>query len=172
MLVEEVPVDCLYRFFRFSVVVALVVVVAGCPESGPKTVPAEGTLTIDGQPGNNISISFVPTDPDLVTASGNVENGKFTMYTGNQGKPGVMPGKYKVVLTPAASDDESRYKPSADGGGSDSAPKEAPLPFPAKYMDPGTSDIEVEVTDGSKPIEIKIQSEGAADSGDSAGDSN
>jgi hypothetical protein len=130
---------------------------AGCGDTGPATVNVKGTLTIDGQPANNVTITFAPVDSSLPTASGPVNNGTFELFSGAEGKPGAVPGKYKVVLAASAGDpeaDAAAYAPGATGG-----PPAAPeAPFPEKYSNAGTSDKEVEVTSGSNDIKIDISS--------------
>ena len=82
-------------------------------------------------------------------------NGSFELFSGAQGKPGAVPGKYKVTLAASggsAEADAAAYE-SAEGGG---PPPEQEAPFPAIYKDSGTSDKEVEVTSGSNDIKIDI----------------
>ncbi len=128
---------------------------AGCAsDSGPATVSVKGTLTIDGEPANNVTITFAPLDSSLPTASGPVSNGAFELFSGAQGKAGAVPGKYKVVLTQVANADEN---PAYMESGADptSAPEQE-LAFPERYKAAGTSDKEVEVTSGSNDITIEI----------------
>ena len=140
--------------------VALCLLFAGCTESGLKTVPVKGTLTIDGQPANDVMITFSPLDPKLESASGQVRSGAFQLYSGSEGKEGAMVGKYKVVLAPtgaAASGDMSSMYKDAEGTKGSQAPKPK-LSFPEKYTKAETSDKEVEVTSGSNDIKIDITS--------------
>ena len=140
----------------FSVVLTMVVLIAGCPAGGPATVPVKGTLTIGGQPANDVTIGLVPAGSTTPGASGKVENGSFQLFTGREGKAGALPGKYKVVLayTPAASSAADKYKVGA--GGRTSKPTPAKLPYPEKYQNADTSDKEVEVVNGSNDLKIDI----------------
>lgn len=140
----------------FAVVLTMVVLVAGCPSGGPATVPVKGTLTIGGQPANDVTIGLVPAGSTIPGASGKAENGSFQLFTGREGKAGALPGKYKVVLvyTPTASSVADQYK--AGPGGKSSKPAATKLPFPEKYKDAATSDKEVEVVDGSNDLKIEI----------------
>lgn len=165
VLFEEIAVDRLYRLVGCGVVVALLVSLAGCPQAGPATVPVEGTLKIDGQPANDIGIDFVPLKEGVSTASGVVENGKFTLFAGVQGTPGAEVGTYKIVLRDLSGGGgmgEAAYKPAA--GGESSKPAAPKLPFAAKYADFETSDKEIEVKAGGT-YDIDVTSGGAADSG-------
>ena len=134
--------------------------VAGCGPTGPATVPVNGTLTIGGQPANGVQINLVPVDPKLMSATGNVENGSFTVFSGNEGKPGAMPGKYKVVLnatTGGAEAAKQMYsKVAPTEGAKSSAPPAVAAPFPDKYKAAATSDKEVEITSGSNDLKIDV----------------
>lgn len=157
--------DRLYRPFRCGVVVVLLASLAGCPASGPKTVPVNGTLNIDGKPANSIGIDFVPVETGVATASGSVEDGQFTLFSGVEGKQGAMPGKYKVVLRDMDGSAEAAaalYK--AGGDAASRKPKPRKPPFPEKYLDSRTSDKEVEVPPGGGSITIEISSGAQADS--------
>lgn len=129
--------------------VAIIVLMSGCSSSGPSTVPVKGTLTIDGQPATDIMVTLAGSDPNVPAASGKVENVSFTLFSGVEGKPGCVPGKYKVVLT-ALGSGEAMYR-SGQG-----APGKAALPFPEKYLAANTSDKEVEITKGSNELNITI----------------
>lgn len=150
--------------FGVSLVVPMLVFVLGCGSGGLGTVPVKGTLTIGGQPANGVGISLVPVDKTLPTASGNVQNGAFEVFSGVQGAPGAVPGKYKVVLNTTAGNSLEEAKkmygsgaPSRDA--KSSAPEVAKGPFPGKYLDAATSDKEVEVTSGANDLKIEIPAE-------------
>lgn len=146
----------MFRSVQFSaVLVGLVLLVglAGCSDSGGLgTVPVKGTLTIDGQPANDVTITFAPLDSTMPTASGVVSDGSFELYSGAKAEPGAVPGKYKIVLAQAASSEET---PDYMQAGATGAPQQE-LSFPVMYIDASTSDKEVEVTSGSNDIKIDI----------------
>lgn len=136
-------------------IVALVAIVGCSGNTGPSTVPVKGTLTIDGQPANNVTITLSPLDSQLPTVSGPVKSGEFQVFAGAQGKPGAAPGKYKVVLTQSAQatsleDAKAMYSKGASG------PPKAKLSFPEKYTSASTSDKEVEIKSGSNDLKIDI----------------
>jgi len=157
------------RFVQLSSVfvgIILVIGLAGCTESsGLNTVPVKGSLTIDGEPANNVSITFTPLDASLATASGQVSNGSFELFSGTEGKAGAVPGKYKVVLAQVGGVDAEAAAAAYQGGGEGAGSSQSPGPgqqelsFPAKYLDASTSDKEVEVTSGSNDIKIEISGE-------------
>lgn len=123
---------------------------SGCPAGGPSTVPVKGTLTIDGKPATDVTITLAGADPKVPAASGKVENGSFTLFCGTEGKPGCVPGKYKVVLSSNAGTSPAMYKSGAGD------PTKAKSPFPEKYRVATTSDKEVEITNGSNELKITI----------------
>jgi hypothetical protein len=141
----------------------MLLVAAGCGPGGPATVPVKGTLTIGGQPANGVGISLVPADAKMPTASGTVQNGAFEVFSGSQGKPGAVPGKYKVVLNATSGGPEAAkqmYEPgAAKAGAKKSAAPVIKAPFPDKYKTAATSDKEVEITKGANELKIDIPAE-------------
>lgn len=143
-------------------VLPMLLLAAGCGPSGLVTVPVKGTLTIGGQPASGVQLSLVPVDSKLQVATGNVENCAFTVFSGNQGKPGAMVGKYKVVLQATGGGLEAAkqmYNKPAASGANSSAPPVMAAPFPEKYRTAKTSDKEVEVTSGPNDLKIDIPKE-------------
>lgn len=132
---------------------ALVLAAVGCGPSGPKTVPVTGKVTIGGQPATNVSVSFVPEDPTLPTASGSVQNGSYTLYSGVEGKPGAVVGNYKVILAVQGGMDAEAYKKASETGGT---PGVSALSFPAEYADPSKTPLKKEVKAGGGPIDIEV----------------
>ncbi len=138
------------KFFVATVMpVAMLVAMIGCGPGGPATVPVSGKITIGGQPANNVSISFIPETAGNPTASGAATNGTYTLYTGVDGKPGAVVGKYKVTLAAQGGTDEAAYR-------SGKAPGTAALPFPADYADPAKTPLTKEVTASGGAIDLEI----------------
>lgn len=144
--------------------VVLGILLTGCGKStkGPKTVAAKGTLTIGGSPGIGYNVTLHPVGEGLQVASGKTnDTGEFELFTG-PGTPGAMVGKYKVVLTKAAGDDESymnqtedNTQQAADDGSGD--PTAGNAGVPEKYTKASSSDYEIEISGPNKNIEIKIE---------------
>jgi hypothetical protein len=132
--------------------------IAGCADSGPAVSPVKGTLTIDGQPADNVTITFAPTDAKLPTASGQVKKGAFELVSGVQGKSGAAPGKYKVVLAQSSTMTQEEAAAAYGSGAKGGPPKAPKLSFPEKYTKAETSDKEVEVKSGSNDVKIEISS--------------
>jgi hypothetical protein len=131
--------------------VGLVVLASGCGPAGPATHAVTGTVTIDGQPANDVRVDFYPVDPANEMASGTVEaGGKYTLHSGRMGQPGAMAGRYKVVLTPTTTD--TSYMDGPAGG----PPQEDAGTVPQEYRSVDTTPKEVEVQAGSNTIDIQI----------------
>lgn len=128
----------------------------GCGPAGPNLSPVKGTLTIDGQPADNVMITLSPMDAKLSPASGQVKAGSFTLSSGAQGTAGAAPGKYKVVLTQQASLSSEEAAAAYGGKGAKGPPKAPEISFPKKYTSADTSDKEVEVKAGANDLKIDI----------------
>lgn len=139
--------------------------IVGCGPPGPKTVPVQGTLTIDGKPADGVMITLAPIDTSMALATGRATNGSFELFTGVQGAPGAVPGKYKVVLAVSPSSNEEAAKARYAGGakpgatsGSPSPDAKTVLPFAEKYSSSATTDKEVEITSGKNNLTIDVSS--------------
>lgn len=133
-----------------GVIVAFVV---GCGEKGPATYPVTGKIAVKGQPAKDLRITFSPVDPKGEPAMGVVDaGGTYTLATGIQGKPGAMPGKYKVVIAAAAGkvDVATAYK------GAKGPPTLTESPVPKEWESAATSPKEVEVKAQNNTIDIDI----------------
>lgn len=62
---------------------------AGC---GSDLVAVSGTVTLDGKPADDGSVSFQPADGQGPSAGGSVKEGRFELT------PGLKPGSYKVSV--------------------------------------------------------------------------
>jgi carboxypeptidase family protein len=141
-----------------AVGLCLALVALGCGESnlpkGPEklaTVPATGVLRYKGKPVANASVTFQALDGKVSSFGKTDAAGSFTLSTyGNQ--DGVPPGRYKVTaaaggareVEPGVLEDEPK-------GGFRSA-------IPAKYANPDSTDILVEVKEQGRndfTIELK-----------------
>lgn len=79
----------------------LALTLAGCGDSGADTVPVSGTVTVDGEPTENIMVNFQPAEG--TTGPGSVgitsADGTYSLETvGSDSKPGAVPGKHTVSL--------------------------------------------------------------------------
>lgn len=143
------------------IVTALLIAGCGKKSSGPSTVAVSGTLKIGGAPAPQVQITLHPVGSGLQSASGNTDDsGKFVMFTGQTGTPGVMKGKYKVVLRSLASEDAGYMDQSETGeedvDGGVAGPDQKDAKVPDKYTKADTSDKEVEITGKTSDLVIEI----------------
>lgn len=89
----------LFRGCSLLVVASLVSISPGCGD-GVKLVPVEGTVTLDGEPLEGATLSFVPIAGGQVSTSGTDitgPDGNFKMTF--KGRNGLSPGKYRVMVS-------------------------------------------------------------------------
>jgi Carboxypeptidase regulatory-like domain len=135
----------------------LAFVALGCGDNLPRgpekqaTVPATGVLRYRGKPVPNASVTFQALDGKVTSFGRTDAAGSFTLSTyGSQ--DGIPPGRYKVT---AAAGGAREVEP----GVLDDEPKGGfRSPIPAKYANPDTTDILVEVKEQGRndfTIELK-----------------
>jgi len=84
----------------------------GCGESGPKLAPVTGTVTLNGKPLEGAVVTFQPdgSTPGAMPAEDVTgPDGNYKAIT--KGRSGVMPGKYKVLVSKALID-ETKVNPA------------------------------------------------------------
>lgn len=143
----------------------------GCNKKRMKgLVPAQGVVTLNGEPVAEAMIMFTPAQigTDALAASTMTDsNGKFKMTTVDPGD-GVFPGDYSVTVVKdemqggltleqarlnAQNPDEARKNGSSD---------EAMVihHLPAKYSDMNTTDLKITIpSSGQKNLEIALEGE-------------
>ena len=103
---------------------------------------------MDGKPLEKGLVGLVPVDPNVGrSASGIIENGKFTIMT-SASAPGAVIGKYRISVI---SNEIPESPPPPD-----QLPKSL---IPVKYNNVMTSGLEVEVAKGMSPVEIMLKKE-------------
>src|SRR5260370_25653236 len=126
---------------------------AGCDQGAraviEKTVPAQGVLTWQGNPLEDYMVTFYPKDGKRPAAAKTDKAGHFTLGT-NGANDGAVPGAHTVTVVYVGPDmhEEPRkeeFKPVPP-------PK---VTIPAKYGDPKTTDLFLEVpAEGSTSLNI------------------
>jgi len=114
----------------------MVVVLAGC--GGQRTSPVNGVVLLDGKPLAGASIQFVPQGTGRDATGQTDASGEFSMSTFNP-KDGVMPGEYKVVISPpAATPDKTPYASAEEAmaAAAKARPKKVTSDLPVKYSQP------------------------------------
>ena len=131
----------LSKLWMIAPVLTLAALTAGCGESGPKLVPVSGTVTVDGKPMAGLVLSFLP-DPSntgaLPSENEVGSDGKYTAVT--QGRKGLVPGKYHVVILrgPAAAGIVKAEEKAANEAFKDDPFMAAASEAPAKKKDSKT----------------------------------
>lgn len=142
---------------RSAILAALLL--AGCGGSrGPDVVPAGGTVTYEGKPLANASVSFTPASGRPAVGTTDAQ-GKFTLRTGTQ--DGAVIGTHKVSIY--AVDGQVKLPdnlpdPEADPEGYHTAveefmnenPPSTTLVIPQRYTRPVTSGLTFDVTSGGE----------------------
>lgn len=136
----------------------LLAVFAGCGRS--QTSPVEGDVSLDGKPVAGASIQFVPQGKGRDATGGTDQDGHFVMST-FQPKDGVLPGSYKVVISPPSGvADSTKYATSEEAmaAAAKQPAKKAASTFPQKYTRPDQTPLtqEVPVT-GKVRFDLKSQ---------------
>ncbi|MGE0760794.1 MAG: hypothetical protein AB7F89_17115 [Pirellulaceae bacterium] len=155
-------------------ILAVIVVLSGCGESGPKLVPVEGTATVDGKPLAFKSVFFHP-DREAGTegnGAGGFTNGEGKYYLiasvggATSDQKGCPPGKYTVTVTepaiPISEKDFDSPQLPAEGAepGPGLIPGERPKKsdVPAAYTMPTTSTLKVEVPEAGGTVNLELKS--------------
>jgi hypothetical protein len=139
---------------RRTFCLAGLVVVCGCGGDQPGAAPAKnvvnvsGTLTYQGKPLENFSISFVPADEGKHTAFGMTDSsGNFKLGTNLPGD-GAAVGKYKIGVTYSGPTDVSDSSVTASPIDDVKQMPKPPVKIPAHYADPETSQMTQDVPPG------------------------
>jgi hypothetical protein len=148
-------------------------VVLGCSDDGlGKRYPVSGMVKYKGEPVAKARISFVPKAGGGQGASGEIENGSYTLTTLNPGD-GALPGDYKVTVDArevdaAALKAETEKTIASKNKGEmkinmpipelqAKALKSAKSSIPGKYQIPETSDLTTTVKAGSNNLDFELK---------------
>ena len=129
---------------------------AGC--AGQTTTPVEGVVLLDGKPLVGATVQFVPQEKGRDATGETDKSGQFVMST-FQPRDGVLPGSYKVVISPATGTaDKAQYASAEEamGAASKQAAKKEPAgsAFPQKYARPDQTPLVQDV-----PVKGKLRFE-------------
>jgi hypothetical protein len=145
---------------RLGLALALVwsvVGIAGC-FGGGDDLPREaitGRVTLDGQPVEDGSISFVPMEAvavgDAVQGGGAIKSGRFWISQ----EFGLIPGKYRVAINAAAHGGKERTKPQVPAAGQALDVSKELIPQKYNAMSELTATVE---KGGTNDFEFKLDS--------------
>ena len=139
------------RFTTFYIAFFTLLFLVGCAEDNPfGTVYVEGTVTLDGTPIQEVSVTFIPVDGEQSAGGITDISGKFTLTTG--GSPsgsGAKPGTYNVAFNKieveGAGLSEEEYMAKYKG-----VTPPVIYHIPQKYGNPAASGIEPITVDTDK----------------------
>lgn len=120
-----------------AMVVLWAAMASGC--GGARTAPVSGTVNLDGKPLAGATVSFTPLAGDAGGVGGSAgktdEQGRYTLRTIVEDRPGAAVGKHRVVI--------NLYKENPNNP--DQAGKEL---VPARYSNNAKSELSCEVPSG------------------------
>jgi hypothetical protein len=139
------------------------IALSGCSEQvGPvgeviEVVPASGIVTFQGKPLEGFQVTFMPVSGDRPSIGISDATGKFVLGTNGTGdRDGAVVGANKVAVVwsaPELADDTT-----ASAIDDPSKMPKPPVAIPAKYHNPETSGITMEVpASGTSELKIDLQ---------------
>lgn len=128
----------------------------GVPSDRPATYPVSGTVTMDGQPVANATLSFQLSDASRGAAGVTDDQGRYDLTTFEPGD-GAVPGEYLVAIMKydaasqgaAVSEDDPNYDPNV----TESVAKNL---LPERYASVGTSGLKVTIIE-EKNTEVNFE---------------
>ncbi|MEI7780556.1 MAG: carboxypeptidase-like regulatory domain-containing protein [Planctomycetota bacterium] len=139
-------------------------VAVGCGRMGH--VPVEGIVTLDGKPLKDAAVTFIPTAGGRPGLASSDTKGRFSMKDAGM-KPGLLPGRYKVIVFKVLWTAPSRViripaGPTADG----KAPPMIEMPegqpriekyiVPERYCSERTSGLSASITGPTKELAFNL----------------
>jgi hypothetical protein len=139
------------------VVLGLVALLWGCGKPvDPSLVPVSGTVTVDGQPLANATVTFIPKDgtPGFGGTGKTDGSGQYTLTGSRDNAAGIPPGEYRVAvskrLMPAGSE-----VPADDNTPPMMSPARESLPV--GYSNPATTQLTATVKPRGGPIDFALK---------------
>ena len=77
---------------------ALILIVAGCGQSGPEVAPVSGRITVDGKPMENVDIVFQPEGAKSPSYGRTDKDGNYTLAY-KRGVAGALVGSHGVSIS-------------------------------------------------------------------------
>ena len=124
----------------------------GCGKNPPDVKPAQGVVTLNGQPAPNLMLQFSPITwpegtPVLAATAVSDAAGKFVLLA-HDGRPGVTAGKHKVTVLDNNLNVEEENGPNA---------KKLVNRVPRSYSATTTTPIEIEIVAGQSEYEVNVK---------------
>jgi hypothetical protein len=144
--------------------------VLGCGDDLGKRYSVSGTVKYKGEPVKRGIISFIPEDKEGRGATGQIQDGHYSLTTQTPGD-GAFPGKYVVTVDTKVIDDSVRtaatekFAATKKIEGLKEVPQEvqaqlyakAESSTPVKYLAPQTSDLKAEVPTHSVTLDFELK---------------
>ena len=146
----------------FGIAVVLCAAV-GCQKNTFGVIDVTGTLLVDGQPMEGVSVNMSPVDPKAnpgqrAAAGVTKADGTFRVVTPGAKQAGVMPGEYVLTF-------QKEEWQTEDGTPADQIPYDPSKPepkthvvslLPDKYKDPAKSECKVTIVDKNSNFSVDI----------------
>ena len=135
------------------------VLLPGCSKKFPPVVPTEGTVTLDGKPLPNATVTFIPLLNDYGAESSSIgttdEQGRFTLTCQFNNQPGAAVGEHVVVITdPPLPANLRRVQDPSEADAYRA--KLGNRPIPPEYTTFAKSKLRVEVKQGQDALTIAL----------------
>ncbi|MSR31163.1 MAG: hypothetical protein EXR99_06595 [Gemmataceae bacterium] len=105
---------------------AVLLLIAGCWDSGPRRHAISGQVLYQGKPLDQGVILFEPENPFTTSGGGAaIKDGRFAIVQ----EQGLMPGKYKVMISSGIDAAESKKLKQNQGPGEDDLPPKERIPL-------------------------------------------
>jgi hypothetical protein len=82
---------------RWTIIVPLLMVIAGCGQSGPQIAPVHGRVTLDGKPLAEADIRFQPDGQERPSIGHTGHDGRYELIY-KRGQAGAVVGKHTVRI--------------------------------------------------------------------------
>ncbi|MGC4006021.1 MAG: carboxypeptidase-like regulatory domain-containing protein [Pirellulales bacterium] len=130
---------------------------SGCG-NGFKTVAVGGRVTLDGKPVADAGVLFTPDRKGPTAAARTAADGTFTLKTGKL--DGAAPGVYRVAIQK-----EEVVGNQVDAKGEEIADARTTIKHgvPARYADPATSGLTLEIKEATTDADFSLTSKAAED---------
>ena len=158
------------KYSTILLLAILAVCFAGCEKGGLGGLnTATGTITLDGEPLADASITLIPSTPGARSAGAMSDaKGKFEFQTLNAGD-GVAPGEYQVTVTKfimenAYTDEEAKIFSEVGGKSHKQVFPDRPEPkgvnlLPARYANQATSGLTLTIGESNKDLKLELTSD-------------
>ena len=122
-------------------------VFTGCGDGGPKVVPVEGTVKLNGKPLDKILVEFLPTSDGQRSFAETDAEGHFKLTTDDGKKNGATVGKHKITLKDTSVLGDKFMGRKAEDMDLAQGRKSR---IAGRFQDPEKSKLSVEVSDSGK----------------------